>query len=204
MRYNARTIVPALLLAPLLGLAACSNDDSSTSSTASSSPAPADSADHNQSDVDFATMMIPHHQQALEMAKIATATSTNAEVVALAEDIEAAQQPEIDTMTRWLEDWNEPVPDGAGSMGDMEGMDHGDMGGGMMTDDQMAELSDASGAAFDTMFLQMMVVHHQGAIDASLIEVSDGQYPEAVEMAQSIVDSQTQEIKQMEALLETL
>jgi len=200
MRYNARTTLPALLLAPLFVLAACSND-SSTSSTESTAASPAESAEHNQADVDFATMMIPHHQQALEMAEMATSTSDNAQIVALAETIKAAQQPEIDTMAGWLEDWNQPVPDSASSMEDMEGMDHGDTGGGMMSEDQMGELGNAAGADFDAMFLEMMIEHHQGAIDAAETEVSQGEYLAAIEMAQAIVDAQTQEIEQMQDLL---
>lgn len=206
MSYNVRSVLAAsLLLPPLFTLAACGGDDSSTSAAESTASSPDDAANHNQADIDFATMMIPHHQQALEMAKMAVETSDNPDVVALAEDIEAAQQPEIDTMTGWLQDWNQPIPDSStDSMGDMQGMDHGDSGPGMMSDDQMNDLGGATGVDFDAMFLQMMVEHHQGAIDAAEDEASAGEYRPAIDMAQSIVASQTAEIEQMKDLLASL
>ena len=136
-------------------------------------------AQFNEADVTFAQEMIPHHQQAIEMADLAESRAESQEVKDLAADIEAAQGPEIETLTGWLESWGEDVPDEG-----MSGMDHGDMSsdemGGMMTEDEMAELEAAAGAEFDQMFLTMMIEHHEGAIEMAKTEQSEGEFPEAV------------------------
>jgi uncharacterized protein (DUF305 family) len=186
------------LIAPLvalgLTLTACSDAGSNDA---------AESATHNAQDVTFATDMIPHHAQAVEMADLAEDRADSQEVQDLAEDISAAQGPEIEQMSSWLEAWGEDVPD----TGDMEGMDHGDMGGdaadmpGMMSADDMGNLEAASGAEFDEMFLSMMIEHHKGAIEMAQTEQSDGEYPDAIEMAETIEKAQTAEIQTMEELL---
>ena len=90
----------------------------------------------------FAAMMIPHHQQAVEMSDIILAKKgIDPRVVDLATQIKAAQGPEIQTMKGWLEDWGIPYDDSMSDMGGMGGMDHGD---GMMSDDDMAALDAAT------------------------------------------------------------
>ncbi len=80
-----------------------------------------------------------------------------------------------------------------------------DMGGmpGMMSEEQMQALEGASGAAFDEMFLEMMIEHHTGAIQMAQTEQSDGQYPEAIDLAEQIEEGQTAELETMQALLGT-
>ena len=75
---------------------------------------------------------------------------------------------------------------------------------GMMSGDQMQQLESASGAAFDKMFLELMIVHHQGAIEMAETEIADGSNPEAVALAQKIKSDQTAEIAEIQALLQTL
>ncbi len=149
----------------------------------------------NQADVEFAQGMIPHHQQAVEMASLAKERASAPEVKQLATDIEGAQQPEIDTMTQWLESWGEEVPD--------SGMEHG--GGhempGMMTEDQMTQLEQAKGGAFDRMFLEMMIEHHEGAIEMAKTEQAEGENSDAIKLAEGIEKAQTQEITLMKDLL---
>ncbi len=176
------TLTAAVLTASLLTLAACGNDDNDTA------------AGHNDADVTFAQQMIPHHQQAIEMAELAETRAESPEVKDLAADIEAAQDPEIETMTGWLESWGEDVsPSG----------EHG--GGhdtaGMMSEDDMADLEAASGAEFDQMFLTMMIEHHEGAIEMAKTEQSEGEYADAVELAEDIEMAQTEEIQTMQGLL---
>ena len=143
-----------------------------------------------------------HHQQAIEMADLAESRAESQEVKDLATDIEAAQGPEIETLTGWLESWGEDVPDEG-----MSGMDHGDMSsddmGGMMTEDEMADLESASGAEFDQMFLTMMIEHHEGAIEMAKTEQSEGEFPEAVDMAKEIETTQAEEIQTMQDLLKS-
>ena len=198
--------------------AASSSSAVSTSSSVATAPAaPATqtgvevSAEHNNADVMFAQMMIEHHRGAIEMAQLAPDRAASQEVKDLAAKIEAAQAPEIELMTSWLEAWDTAMMSmGTGGM-DMGtgGMDMGtggmDMGGGMagmMTPEQMIALEAASGAAFDTMFLELMIVHHQGALQMSETEIAQGSNPEALALAESIKTSQTSEIAEMQELLQ--
>lgn len=174
-----------------------------------SSPAPATggqtvSPEHEQADIAFVQGMIPHHGQAVEMAELAADRAASPQVKELATTIAQAQQPEIDQMRGFLDAWG--VDEESGGMG---GMDHSDMGGmsgmaGMMTDQQIQNLENATGAAFDRMFLQMMTEHHKGAVQMARTELSDGQNPQAKALAQKIIDDQTREIEQMRQLLTTV
>ncbi|MBA2773682.1 MAG: DUF305 domain-containing protein, partial [Nocardioidaceae bacterium] len=133
----------------------------------------------NDADVTFARSMIPHHQQAVQMAQMAKTHASTTEVKQLADTIEAAQGPEIATMTGWLKAWGKPLPSGS----DMSGHDMGSMSGdmpGMMSDGEMKKLDVATGAEFDQMFLTMMIKHHTGAIEMAKTEQSDGKNPDAV------------------------
>ena len=140
-------------------------------------------------DIMFAQMMIPHHQQAVDMSTLAETHTTNPEILALAKQIKDAQAPEIKQMTAWIES------SGAG-------MDMGhDMGmGGMLTEEQMTALDNAQGAAFDKLYLEGMIGHHQGALQmAKMIENSDN--AEAKELAANIIKSQSAEIDKMKQML---
>ena len=193
----------ALTLATALVLAGCAGTSDSGSMAGmdhrvSSSSTPSSSAvtaDFNDADVMFAHMMIPHHQQAVEMSDVLLAKDgINEQVVALAEQIKAAQEPEITQLENWLEAWGADV-------GSMEDMDHG---GGMMTDDDMRALEDATRVEASRLFLEQMTMHHEGAIEMAQDEVDNGQNPEAVEMAQTIIDTQTAEIATMKEILASL
>lgn len=193
----------ALTLTSLLVLAGCSGGTTSGGSmpgmdhggSSSSSAAPAQSADANEADVMFASMMIEHHTQAVDMSDtLLSKDGIDERVTALAQQIKAAQEPEIATMEGWLEDW------GTGSS-DMGGMDHGS---GMMSEDDMQALEQAAGPDAARLFLEQMIEHHRGAIDMAEQEVSDGQNSDAVDLANTIVETQTSEITQMEELLATL
>ncbi|MFF0535188.1 DUF305 domain-containing protein [Streptomyces coelicoflavus] len=152
---------------------------------------------HNAQDVAFAQGMIPHHRQALEMARLAADRSASAGVEDLAARIEKAQDPEITTMTGWLTAWGEEVPES------MPGMDHSAHSGmpGMMGDEDMAKLKEASGREFDTMFLTMMVEHHEGAVEMAGTEKAKGRYAPAKDLADAIATAQNAEITEMNKLL---
>ena len=199
------TIAAAVTLSAVL--AGCGSSTSSTGSTAppasnSAKAAPVAQA-HNQADITFATDMIEHHTQAVSMSKLAAEHASSPQVKDLAARIEAAQQPEIDQMRGFLRAWNAPVPDTNDS--GMSGMNHGDMSEnnmpGMMSGQQMQQLDQASGAAFDTMFLRMMIGHHQGAVTMSKTELAEGENPDAKALAQNIIDAQQREITAMQTLL---
>jgi uncharacterized protein (DUF305 family) len=190
----------ALALAAALALAGCGSNDPSTT-TSSGNP----SSNFNDADVTFARSMIPHHQQAVEMANMAKTHASAADVKKLAGKIEAAQGPEITTMAGWLEDWGQQVPSDAASepddMGhDMDSMESSDMPG-IMSEGAMKALDAATGAEFDQMFLTMMVKHHSGAVEMAKTEQSDGKNPDAVALAKQIEADQNTEITQMQDLL---
>ena len=194
------------LLAGALVLAGCADDsvashmDSMESGSAeSTSTSDSQNAAFNDADVTFAQGMIPHHQQAIEMAQMAESRAEDSRVLDLASRIEAAQQPEIDTLTGWLEEW------GAEDSG-MEGMDHGGMdhGGGMMSEEDMNALMAASGAEFDRLFLEQMIEHHTGAVEMAVTESAEGQNTDAIAMAGTIRDTQNAEIAEMRQLLTEL
>lgn len=233
MTTKTRLGVAAIAASLAFVLAACSggtqsatatSDTTTTSARSTGSPASISAgatATFNAADVAFAQMMIVHHQGAIQMADLAPSRAQNQDVLALASRIKAAQAPEIDQMTSWLTAWGAAAPSmmaGSATSG-MGGMDHGgmDMGGtasvaessamsmpGMMSGDQMQQLESASGAAFDKMFLELMIVHHQGAVEMAETEIADGSNPEAVALAQKIKSDQTAEIAEIQALLQTL
>ncbi|MET9012445.1 DUF305 domain-containing protein [Streptomyces olivaceoviridis] len=205
-----RAALAAVAVTGALVLAACGGDNDSAggghtghgSSAAAGAPAtPSASATaHNAQDVSFAQGMIPHHQQALEMAKLADGRASSARVKDLASRIEKAQDPEIRTMTGWLTSWGEQVP--------MAGMDHSAHSGmsgmsGMMSEADMTALEKATGKDFDTKFLSMMAGHHEGAVEMATTEKEKGQYGPAKTMADAIVTAQNAEIKEMKRLLGT-
>ena len=189
-----------------LTLAACGATDDTTIPGAAGPPtqttdADAVNADHNDADTEFAQMMIVHHQGAIEMADLAVDKAASEEVRALAERISGAQGPEIDEMTAWLQAWDEEGPQDA----DMGGMDHGRMDMGEMDmEAAMAELEALSGAEFDRAFLEMMIEHHRGAIEMAETQVADGANPQAVALAEKVIDDQTAEIAEMEQMLQRL
>lgn len=187
-----------------LTLAACSGGgttapDATPTSAASTSPATGEAgATHNDADTMFAQMMIVHHEGAIEMADLAIEQAESEEVRSLAEGISAAQGPEIEKMTSWLETWGEETSP-------MGGMDHGGMDmDGMSQEEAMAELADLSGADFDRRFLELMIAHHEGAVEMAQAELQDGQDPQALALAEQIVADQEAEIDEMQQLLSTI
>ena len=166
--------------------------------------APAAAAEHNDADTTFATSMVPHHTQAIEMAQLATDRATSSKVKELAGQIEQAQGPEITQLQGLLAAWGEkPAPTNMGGTGGMP-MDGKAAMPGMMSDQQMKQLQAASGAAFDRMWLQMMIEHHTGAIEMARTELSSGTNAEAKDLAQKVVDAQQSEITTMKQLLTSL
>jgi uncharacterized protein (DUF305 family) len=135
----------------------------------------------------FAAMMIPHHEQAIQMSELALLNSTDPEILALANEIKAAQGPEIEQMKSW----------GSSMMGSHAGhmMDEG-----MLTDDEIEQLKSARGAEFNRLFLEGMIKHHQGAIQMAEM-IIDSANDEASQLGKNIVESQSAEIERMRQLL---
>ncbi|ALX06263.1 DUF305 domain-containing protein [Aeromicrobium erythreum] len=156
---------------------------------------------HDGADVTFAQQMIPHHEQAVEMSDLALepARGASAEVTDLATRIRAAQKPEIEELTGFLEGWGEDVPSGHGGHEGHGGAGHSMTG--MMSEDQLSRLADSDGATFDRLWLELMVEHHEGAVEMARTELADGQDSRAKALARAIIDAQTAEITQMKGLL---
>jgi uncharacterized protein (DUF305 family) len=151
-----------------------------------------DASDLSQNDVMFLQMMIPHHEQAVEMSTLAETNSTNPELLALAARIKAAQGPEIELMTKLLTDAGQAMM-----------MDHSMGNNGMMGMDDMLALAAATGNEFDVLYLTGMIAHHEGAINMTN-PVASSANMEVKKLAENIITSQTAEIAEMTKLLATL
>lgn len=227
----------------VIGLVSClaaTNPSTATSSPSASAPASAAvSPKHNAQDMSFTTMMIVHHQGAIDMSALVPERASSDAVKTLAVQIQEAQGPEIQQMKGWLTVWKAAMagssampsasstgsPMGGMSMpaSSMPGMDHSshqmegmtspgsaasspstmsgmDMPG--MTPADMAQLKAARGTAFDRLFLQKMIVHHQAAVEMSKTELTHGTNPQAISLAADIISSQTAQITQMQNMLD--
>jgi uncharacterized protein (DUF305 family) len=148
-----------------------------------------ENSEFSAADVMFAQMMIPHHQQAVELGAIALNGEASAEVLALAKKIADDQTHEIEHMEAWL--------DAAGAS---DHMDHDMAMDGMLTEEQLDTLKAAKGPEFDRLFLEGMIAHHEGAI-AMAKDVENSKNKDVAEMAASIIETQTAEIEYMKELL---
>lgn len=202
MRRSTRLL---LGIVSVLSLAACSHDSGHDGSVSSSSIDEAE--EFNQADVDFATDMIQHHAQALVMVDLTAGRQLSAELTAIAEQIQMAQAPEIETMVDFLDEWDQPIPETVrdhvnGGHGDDHGdmaEPHGDMPG-MASGEDLAALAQAEGEEFEQRWIELMIEHHEGAIEMARDVQADGEYPAAIELAAAIESAQQEEIEQMEDL----
>ncbi|MBP1301664.1 DUF305 domain-containing protein [Curtobacterium sp. 1310] len=197
---TTRTLAIAAALTLGLTLAGCStgNSGSDTGSSSSSTSAASAASAHNDQDVMFAQMMLPHHKQAVEMSDmlLAKGSGVDTDVTTLAKQIKAEQSPEIKQLTSWLQGWGEPTES------EHSGMGHSMSG--MMSDSDMSDLDQASAKDAAKLYLEQMVQHHKGAVDMAKTEVDKGKNTDAIAMAKSIVSSQTEQITQMQDMLASL
>ncbi|MET9734826.1 DUF305 domain-containing protein [Streptomyces sp. NPDC006458] len=211
-----RTAIVTAVVACGLLLAACGGNemegmDHGSDSSASASVTPAAGHDpapgaFNDADVTFAQAMIPHHQQALEMARLADGRASDAEIKTLAAAIEQAQDTEIRTMKSWLKAWGRPESADASMPGThhgSSGSDHSRMSG-MMSADAMRRLRAAQGTAFDRMFAELMIEHHQGAIAMAEDQRKNGRDATAQELAADVVENQSAEVEKFRRILDRL
>ncbi|MFI6265022.1 DUF305 domain-containing protein [Micromonospora sp. NPDC051006] len=154
------------------------------------SPAPRPS--YNNADIRFVTKMIPHHEQALVMARLVADRSENPQFRIIADRILAAQEPEIKTLEAWLTDRGLPRDSGT---------EHQHTMGGMQSADALNRLTALRGVEFDRLFVSMMTEHHQGAIDMADEVLALGVDNIINEMASSVVVEQGAEINRMRQTL---
>ncbi len=191
-----------------LGLAACGSDSVVGPAASPAAPAPASQAPSattatgagfNDADVAFAQGMIPHHEQAVEMADIALDAKVGAsqQVRDLATRIKNGQDPEIQLMTGWLTTWGQPMQANMGTGHEMSSMD------GVMSAAEMDTLGTMTAADFDRMWMEMMIRHHQGAIAMAQTVKAAGSSPDVLALADQVITAQQAEITEMQALLGT-
>ena len=236
MMRRSLTASAAAAAVMALTLTACGSSGNQAGSSATTpasssvSGSPAGSQAHNDHDVMFAQHMIAHHQQAIQMSDIILGKQgIDPRVTGLANQIKAAQAPEIQQLQTWLNQWGQPTtPGGMSPSSTMPGMpSHSGMPGtpssgmpgmpmpssgmpgmggmdGMMSEQDMQALRDAQGVDASKLFLNQMIQHHQGAITMAQNEIKSGQYSAATAMAQSIVDTQQKEITTMQTILGSL
>lgn len=206
--WKRTTLVGACALVVLAISTGCSSSDHSehpagnpppSSATAAPATTATPAAAHNDADVTFAQHMIPHHTQAVEMSDtLLTKQGIDPRVTQLANQIKAAQGPQIQQMQGWLTQWGAPSMPPMSGTGDMPPVS------GMMSQQDMTALTDAQGVAATKLYLTQMIAHHEGAITMAQSEINDGRYSPAVEMAHGIVSGQQQEIDTMNGILASM
>lgn len=197
LAYMKKLVAPLAISALLVtGLAGCSVDFGALLTGGGQTTAEQPGGDSGSEaqpldpqDIMFLQMMIVHHGQAIELADLALANTSTPEIIDLATRIKAAQEPEIATMTSWLENA------GASVEGHVMEMD------GMVEPETMAELASLTDSAFDALFLMSMIQHHQGAIDMSSDIASMTSNDDLAAFADTIRESQSAEIDEMNLLL---
>jgi uncharacterized protein (DUF305 family) len=185
-------IAGLVALIMVIALAGCSKDSSmGMDHEGHSSMA---SGDLSSDDIMFLQMMIPHHQQAIDISDLALTKSSDSELLALAKDIRDGQASEIVKMKAWLDGANAGMDPGHSMGHDMSGM---------LGDSELAALKAATGKSFDLLWLKGMTGHHDGAIDmAAMIENAEN--AEIKSFGQAIVTTQSAQNKQMAAMIKRM
>jgi uncharacterized protein (DUF305 family) len=159
---------------------------------ARSAPATSPQQQHNKADVVFLQNMVLHHTQAITMSQIARNQASAAQVKDLAARIETEQSPQIQQMNSLLSEWGIPAPATPGGTGTTNAVGHGQLPGTV------------SGAGFDRAFLEMMIVHHQDAVNISQIELAQASNPATRNLAQQIISVDQAQINEMQTLLQVI
>ncbi|HUR08273.1 MAG TPA: DUF305 domain-containing protein [Nonomuraea sp.] len=195
MRVRTRINRTTSYTAAALALLTACGGNSMTGHDGMSSAAPvaataAGSPSANDADVMFTQMMIPHHEQAVEMAGLASSRVRDGQVKELAAKIKADQEREIHTMKGWLTAWGKPEMS----------VHMGHEMPGLLSEKVMKQLKSAKGQEFDLLFVQGMIAHHNGAVAMARTEQADGAHPEVKKMAAHMVIHQRSEVGQLQEI----
>lgn len=185
--YAIKAVIVATFMA--LVVSACGSHQMA------SIPQPTGTSGASAADAMFAQMMIPHHEQAVEMARLAETRASSPEIKKLASDILSGQEEEIDLMKSWLGEWGVPL------LSEEEADGLADWHWGMISKEQLKSLEEASGSAFDRLFAEYMILHHEGTISMAE-DVADSKEPRVSTLAKEIIVVQLQEITQLETFLD--
>ena len=190
--------VTASVVALMFAVTGCSSDEPKPTSTVEAAKP------YNDADIAFATDMIQHHAQALQMVDMTMGRKLSPKVAALGEDIRMAQAPEIEQMVDLLDDWdNQPIPETSRDHANAHGDGAVEMDTampGMMSREEMEALESTRGAAFESAWLTAMIEHHQGAIEMAMTEKDQGEDEKAKALADDIVEAQGDQVEIMETL----
>ncbi|WP_020674376.1 DUF305 domain-containing protein [Amycolatopsis nigrescens] len=192
VRKNTTLSSGVLVTAAALMLAGCAGSDAPGAAVPDASPPSPGVSGFNPVDVAFATQLIPHHQQALEIAAHAGAQAVGPGVKAVAARIEEADEPQVAELSKLLENWGQPAPEDPG-------IDHGSPTG-KLSETEVGRLRSATGAEFDRLFAELMIKHHQGSVSMANKQIAEGVNPEAVDLARRVLMAQQAEIAELEKL----
>jgi len=184
-RIVALSLAAAVVLSGCGGPSVSEQRGRASSSSVAGTPQPI----HNAADVTFAQHMIPHHQQAVDMAAMVPSRSTNPNMRVIAIHISTDQQAEISMLEGFLKEWGAPVNGGTMVMD------------GMVDQATMNELRSLTGPPFDRLWMDSMIGHHRGAVTMATEELAHGESPDALRMARIIVNVQQREISYLTDLL---
>ncbi len=202
--FTVRTAAVFTALAAAVVLAACSSPSEPAQdggpATSDTPVITGDPAGFNDADIAFATNMVTHHKQAIDLARMVPEHSTDPDLLALAAQIVDTQQPEVNILNVFLVQWNENPEVGTGGAGDDGG--HGPEMAGMADEATVARLESLQGSEFDTLWLETMIAHHRGAVDMAEAEIAGGENVDAIAMAQTMANTQKAEMQQMQQMLE--
>ena len=193
---SRRNQIAVVLITGALLFTACGGHDMSDMSTGSTDTNVTDSErGFNDADIMFAQMMIPHHEQAIELADMALDPTLMAsdQVEALASQIKNAQDPEIDLMAQWLDEWEQPLMDMS--------VDHSMTMEGMLSIDELGAIGQMNGEEFDQAWIGAMIAHHKGAIEMADTVKAEGESALVQELADAIIQAQKSEIDTLELLI---
>jgi uncharacterized protein (DUF305 family) len=183
-----RSRLIATMAAVALALSGCGSGNAAAPSSAA-----AQAGNHNEADVKFSLNMIPHHEQTIQIADLATKRGSSEKVKVVAAEILSAEEKEIQTMTGWLRSWNVPIPSAE---------EHGGMAmPGMLTAEDVKALEAANGAAFDKIFLPMVAKHLQNGVAMAKEVLQTGQHADTKTLAGKIIEGQEQQIQKVQALI---
>jgi uncharacterized protein (DUF305 family) len=181
MKHARRALLLPLLLTLLTALAGCAGDSSNGRS------------EFNRTDVTFATAMIPHHRQSLQLVRMVEQRDVDPKLSGLAAQIRVTQAVEIESMLSWLQDWDVAVPSGDPSAGTGRP--------GTVTAADLAAVQGATGADFEREWLRLMIRQHEDAIAIAKVENAEGEYPYAVALANTVMVGQASQVRTMELML---
>lgn len=187
----------AALVAGLLLSAGCGAAPTATPTAAPPTPASTASTvvasdEFNDTDVMFLQMAVPHHKAGLEIVRLAADRAVRADVKTLAAAIEVTQLSEVDSMTKWLADWDQPEIAGG------DPRPHAGHGGDHSTSPEaIAELAATGSAEFEKAFLNLLIAHQHNAVAMAKLEREGGVNPQAKDLAERIFASRTAQIARL-------